>query len=111
MLPSICRTTITVIRPCEEDRRGSKVLSFDNPATFKISGCSLQHSTTNANFEDRANTETSAILYLPPDADIKFGDRVEYRNTVYEVAGQPMYYDSPSGRLDFVSVYLRDWRG
>lgn len=111
MLPSICRTTITVIRPTKEDRRGTEVLSFDNPTTFKIGGCSLQPSTTSANLEDRFNTDTSAILYAPPNADIRFGDRIEYRNAVYEVAGQPLYYDSPSGRLDFISVYLRDWRG
>lgn len=111
MLPSICRATITVIRPNKEERRGSQVLSFDNAKTFKIGGCSVQPSTTNADFEGRYNTSASAILYAPPNADIKFGDRIEYRNAVYEVNGQPLYHDSPTGRLDFISVYLNEWRG
>ena len=49
--------------------------------------------------------------YLPADADVKAGDRIEYAGEVYTINGAPRVWPSASGGLDHIQLNLERWSG
>lgn len=112
MLPSWFRQTVTRIRPGEKTSRGSVIPDWDNAASLAISGCSVQPSTTTLSQDGRVlGIEESFTLYMPPNADVIKGDRVEYNGEVYTVIGVPKPWISPTGNLNNKQVTLERWSG
>ena len=110
-LPSFCRDEITVVRAGVKDSRGVQIRDWDNATTHKITGCSVQPTSTESNYDIREGVVVRAKAYLPPDADIKAGDRVEWQDKVFAVDGQPLPINSPTGRLLHIKATLTDWEG
>ena len=112
MLPTWFRQTVTRIRPGEKTSRGSVIPDWDNTASLVVTGCSVQPSTTSLSQDGRVlGIEESFTLYMPPNADIIQGDRVEYNGEVYTVIGVPKPWISPTGNLSNKQVTLERWSG
>ena len=112
MLPSWFRQSVTRIRPGSRVSRGSTVPDWDNTETEVINGCSVQPSTTELSQDGRVlGIEESFTLYMPPDADVRQGDRIEYRGETFTVIGVPRPWFSPTGGLDNSQVKVERWSG
>jgi len=112
MLPSFCRSEITVKRANLVDKRGTTVADWTNPLTFTIQGCSVQPSTSTRDFDGRTlGISEEWTLYAPTGANLKAGDRVYWQGSVFEINGAPMPWESPTGRISHVFARLNEWRG
>ena len=49
--------------------------------------------------------------YVPKDADIIAGDRIEYKGKPYTINGEPRAWPSASGGLDHIQLNLMRWSG
>ena len=111
MLHNWCRDAVTIRRAQLTERRGSTVRDWTNYTEHTIRGCSVQPSSTSSN-EDRAEQVTDRWeLYAPPCADVKRGDRVVYKGTVYDIDGDPYTWKSPTGRTTHLHAHLIEWSG
>ncbi len=116
-LPSFCHAAVEVRRPFVRELRGTSVSDWTHATSHMVYGCSMQPVATSSNREARVNNvQYDARLYAPPGADIKAGDRVAmtargYRGVVFEVDGQPMAYESPSGAVSHQLVLLKRHKG
>lgn len=113
MLPtSICHDSVTVKRARLVDRRGSMVPDWTNPEESTLSGCSFQRRTTAQDRNGRVLQVTNgAVLYAPPNADIRAGDRIEFGSATYEVDGAPMPQRGATGALSHLEITLANWSG
>lgn len=111
----VCRwwtETVTVRRAGVKESRGASVPDWERSSVHEVRGCDVQPSTSTRDFEGRTTQVTDGfILYAPYGADIREGDRIEWRGTVYEIDGAPYPWRSPTGRLSFLQAKLVDWRG
>lgn len=111
-MPTFCNDTVTRWRAPLVDSRGTKIRDWQSAQPAKVAGCSVQPAGANATFgEQRNGAEYSAVLYMPPNADIEQGDRVEFDGFKYSIEGGPMMWRSPTGRVTHKVCTLRDWRG
>lgn len=116
-LPSFCNAVVEVKRPGTKYVRGTPVPDWTKATVRTVRGCSLQPTATSSFRESRVNNvECDARLYAPPGSDIRAGDHVAmtargYRGVVFEVDGEPMAYESPSGAVSHLLVLLRRYRG
>jgi len=84
---------------------------WDNPERLEISPCQLTpKSSTDAN--DRQFEGFSLIAEY--GTDIRNSDRIEWTDPLgnvatFEVAGAPMHFRSPSGRVSHVRASLEDY--
>lgn len=107
MLPSWFTQTVTRIRPGEKISRGTKVPDWDNVEKIEIRGCSVQPSSTSLSQDGRVlGIDDLFTLYMPPDADVREGDRVEYNGEEFTVSGVPGLWVSPTGRLSNKQITL-----
>lgn len=112
MLPSWFRQTVTRIRPGTKTSRGSSVPDWNNVSTLVISGCSVQPSGTTLTQDGRVlGISDSFTLYMPANADVREGDRVEFDGEIYAVIGVPKPWQSPTGNLNNKQVTLERWAG
>lgn len=114
MLPSWFRQSVKRIRPGEKTSRGTTVPDWDpdKVSTATISGCSVQPSTTTLSLDGRTlGISDSFTLYMPADADVKEGDRIEHGDEIYIVSGVPRPWVSASGGLDNMQVSIERWQG
>lgn len=112
MLPAFCAETVTITRPAYVDERGTLVPDWSNASSHDVDGASVQPaSTTEATGEPRFNAQLSATAWLPPDADVKKGDKLTWRGIVFSVYGLTMPWVSATGTLDHIVVQLRDYDG
>lgn len=112
MLHSWCTQAVTVHRAALVDARGSKVRDWNNAATHRIGGCSVQPAATGSDEFNRAEQSTNRwTLYAPPGTDVQRGDRVEFGGTMYEVDGTPYDWQSPTGRVSHRQANLVEWVG
>lgn len=112
MLPSWAKDTITRLRPGTRILRGSEVPDWSNPDSLDISGCTVQPSNTSLSQDGRVQGITEGCtVYVPPDADVQAGDRIQYGGNVYTIDGDPQIWHSPTGRTSNLQLRLERWRG
>ena len=112
MLPSWFRQEVMRIRPATRTSRGSTVPDWDNAIEEKITGCSVQPSSTTLSQDGRIlGISESFTLYMPMNADVKEGDRIRYGSDTYVVSGVPKPWVSATGALDNKQVTLERWEG
>ena len=112
MLPTFMRQSISRIRPGVKTLRGSEVPDWATATTLTITGCSVQPSGTSLSQDGRVLALTDGLTaYLPADADVKAGDRIEYAGEVYVINGAPRAWPSASGGLDHIILNLERWSG
>jgi len=110
-LPSFCRTSVTVKRPGTVTVRGVAVPDPDHETSTTISGVSVQFRATDMTLDQRNGVIIRAVVYLPPGADVKAGDKLVYNDVAYKVDGAPLPVESPTGRVSHVKALLVDWEG
>ena len=62
-------------------------------------------------FEAFSQTDDGLTAYIPANADVKAGDRIEYAGGVYTITGEPRVWPSATGGLDHVLLNLERWSG
>lgn len=100
-LPNYAQDTINVVRAGLKTVRGAEVQDWANPTRHRVGGCSVQpRATTGDEVADRAAHATeSCTVYLPLEADLKRGDRVEWDGDTWDVDGRVQTWRSPTGRV------------
>lgn len=98
------------------ESRGTVVPNWANAQRSVVSGCSVQLPTTSMELDGREQTALSGTLYAPPSASIRAGDRIEWTDFtgvahVLLVDGEPMPWQSPTGRITHVQARLAEWEG
>lgn len=111
MLPSWCGDSVTIQRPTLVNSRGTQVPNWSKPTETTVSGCSVQTGTTAEDRDGRTETELLGTAYLPPNTDVRAGDRIVFAGTTYVVQGEPMAWRSPTGRVSHVQARIAVWRG
>ena len=112
MLPGWCNQTVTVLRCPETTAYGRVERSWANPTRTDVAGCSVQPAASVTDWGDPARVrEIDAVLYAPPGADIREGDRISVDGRTYEVDGAPMAWASPTGAVSHVYCNLKAWSG
>ena len=112
MLPSFFRQSITRIRPGVKVLRGSEVPDWKNAVSLVIPGCSVQPSSTSLSQDGRVLAVADGMTaFLPPDADVQAGDRIEYGGNTYTINGEPRVWPSATGELDHIELNLQRWSG
>ena len=112
MVPSFARQTIIRIRPGVKTLRGSDVPDWANVTRAIIPGCSVQPAGTSLSQDGRVLAiQDGLTAYLPPDADVKAGDRIEYAGETYTINGEPRVWPSATGNLDNLQLNLQRWSG
>ena len=111
-LPSFFRQSITRIRPGTKVLRGSEVPDWTQATTATINACSVQPAGTSLSQDGRVLALTDGLTaYVPANADIQAGDRIEYGGEVYTINGAPRVWPSASGGLDHIQLSLERWSG
>ena len=109
---SFWRQSITRIRPGTKTERGSAVPDWKNTDRLTINGCSVQPAGTSLSQDGRVLGVTDGLTaYLPSDADVRGGDRIEYNGNIYSINGDPLIWPSATGGLDHIILNLTRWRG
>lgn len=116
MLPSWCRDAVTVVRPAATEQRGTVVPDWANAQRHSVTGCSVQVPTTSMALDGREQTALRGTLYAPPTASIRAGDRIEWTDFTgvahsFLVDGEPMPWQSPTGRVTHIQARLAEWEG
>lgn len=85
---------------------------WENTNKLTISGCSVQPTVTSLSQDGRVLGVISGLTaYLPPNADVKAGDRIEYMGKKYTINGDPLVWPSATGCLDHIQLNLERWNG
>ena len=112
MLPSFASQEITVVHPVwTTDARNVRKPDY-GPAAGRtpVPGCSVQPGASPELVTDgRDTTAIRWTVLAPPSIVVEATDAVEYRGRLYKVDGEPMVWDSPTGALDHVALFLIDW--
>lgn len=110
MLPSFCKTTVTIERAPYVESRGTQIRDWSNPESFTVSGCNLQPSSSDTSWTDTSQAVTiRARLWMPPATDVQADDRITVNGVQYAIAGAPQTWESPTGAVDHIEVALIDW--
>ena len=111
-LPSFCRDTVEVLRAPLVASRGTQERDWSQAVAHDVVGCSVQFGSTSTDRgEPRDAVSSSAVLYAPPGADVKAGDRVSCAHGEFSVEGEPMPRVSPTGAVSHVECSLARWEG
>ncbi|AYN57660.1 head-to-tail stopper [Arthrobacter phage Kepler] len=113
MLPSFATQQITVVRPAwVTDGRGVRKPDYgDAAARTVVPGCSVQPGASPELVQPGRTTATIRFTVLaPPSVVVESADGVEYRGRLYAVDGEPLPWESPTGALDHVGLFLIDWK-
>lgn len=113
MLPSFCKDTVIRIRPGTKDSRGSLIFDWSENKVDKkkISGCSVQPSSTSLSEDGRVlGISDMYTLFAPSDAEIESGDRIQFDSKIYTVEGDVRVQPS-AARLDHLEISLRRYHG
>ena len=111
MLPSFCNETIYRLRPGTKMERGSPVPDWSSPDRLRIDDCSVQPTATSTSMDGRIlGVSESLTAYLPEDADVKAGDRIEYRGSAYTIMGEPKFWKGVRN-LSNIQLNLQKWSG
>lgn len=110
----IGRKSITVLTAQKSLDPYSQALVDDwklTPSELPVTGCDVQPGTTQEYLLGRDGVLVAWTVFAPAGTPVTAYNRVRYKGTDYEVYGHPAEQDSPSGRLDYVEIVLKDWRG
>lgn len=111
-LLSFFNKTITRLRPGTITERGTAYPDWENVTELQINNCVMTWQGTSLSQDGRVmGISDSKMLYAPLDADIKEGDRIRYGSKVYEIDGDPMDWESPTGTLDHLEIPLKRYEG
>lgn len=111
MLPSFMRQDVIRLRPTIKTLRGSNVYDWGNPDRKLIHGCSVQPGMTELSQDGRVLGVTDGLTaYLPPTADVREGDRIEYGGKIYTIDGAPKVWVGAMN-LSHIQLTLRRWTG
>lgn len=113
-VPSFARDAVTVVRPGVKEIRGTQVQDWTNPTRIPLAGCSVQPANAGQTQVDEARVnrvEADIVIYAPPGADVKAGDRVEWNDDTWQVVGVPQAWASPTGRVSHTLVEAARWGG
>lgn len=111
-LPSFFTQSITRIRPGSKTLRGSTMPDWSVATSATISGCSVQPAGTSLSQDGRVLALTDGLTaYIPADADVDAGDRIQYAGETYTINGAPRVWPSASGGLDHIQLNLERWSG
>lgn len=111
MLPSFCKDTVTRIRPGTKESRGSIIPDWSTAKEKKIAGCSMQPASNSLSQDGRVlGLLDEYTLFLPPDADVKAGDRISYNGQLFEIDGE-VRIQPAALRLDHIELRLRRHAG
>lgn len=113
MLPSFATQEITVVDPVwTTDARNVRRPDYGAAAARRVvSGCSVQPGASPEMVPDGRATATIRFTVLaPPGTVVGQESAVEYRGRLYQVDGVPLVWDSPTGSLDHVALFLIDWK-
>ena len=111
MLPSFAKQMVTRIRPTVQTSRGSQIPDWSNPDRIVISGCSVQPASTDLSQDGRVlGILDGMTCYMPENADVLEGDRIEYEGIVYAIDGAPRVWPSV-GNLSHKQLRLVRWSG
>lgn len=111
MLPSFATQRVVRIRPTTKDVRGSRVPDWSNSDRKVISGCSVQPASTDLSQDGRVlGILDGMTCYMPENADVLEGDRIEYEGIIYTIDGAPRVWPS-AGNLAHKQLRLVRWSG
>ena len=111
-LPSWAKETVTRIRPGIKSSRGSDIPDWSKAITAEICGCSVQPAGTMLSQDGRVQgIQDGLTCYLPPEADVKAGDRIMYDGKTYTINGEPQLWKSPTGVVSNMQLTLERWSG
>jgi hypothetical protein len=106
--------TVTRIRPGVKIERGAEVPDW-SPGVIDIldiAHCHLQPATTSLSQDGRVlGISDGYTCYMPPDADVKAGDRIVYGGKTYIITGESRVWPSATGSLDHIMLNLMRWTG
>ena len=116
MLPSFAADAITVVLPATRASRGTTVPDWANAQRRRVTGCIVQLPATSMDLDGRAQTQLTGTVYAPSASDIRAGDRIEWvdrRGVTHHLAvnGEPMPWQSPTGRVSHVQARVSEWSG
>lgn len=112
MIPSFWRQTITRIRAGIKTLRGSDVPDWNVRDELDIQNCHVQPASTSLSQDGRIlGTSSGLTVYVPPNADIRAGDRIRFNGNVYTINGEPQVWPSATGGLDHLILNLERWQG
>lgn len=89
------QTVIRLRAPKVTDAYNNETYDWDNPDRLPVTDCSLQPSDTQEETTDRQTTLSLYRLYVLGEPDVLAVDRIEYKNIVYEVRGEPQKWPDP----------------
>ncbi|MFJ4168383.1 hypothetical protein ACIPY3_02620 [Paenarthrobacter sp. NPDC089714] len=113
MLPSFATQEIVVVAPAwTTDARNVRKPDYGEAATrTTVPGCSVQPGASPELVPDGRSTATIRWTVLaPPGTAVDERSAVEFRGRLYGVDGVPLVWDSPTGALDHVALFLIDWK-
>ena len=111
MLPSFCKQSIVVVRPGTKTSRGSTIPDWSTATRRTIDGCSVQPASTSLSMDGRVlGISEGWTAYLPEDADVQAGDRVEFGGETYAINGEPKRWTGAFTRSN-IQLNLVRWEG
>ena len=111
-LLSFFNKTVTRIRPGSITERGITYPDWDNTSELQIDNCVVTWQGTTLSQDGRImGISDTKMLYAPLDADFKAGDRIRYGTKTYEIDGDPMDWESPTGALNHFEIPLKRYEG
>jgi len=112
MLPNWASDTVTILRPAETTSRGSTIFDWARATQTTVNGCSVQPASTSLSQDGRVlGIADGWTAYIPPETDVKAGDRVAFNGDIYEINGEPRKWKSPSGKVTHIQLNLQRWSG
>ena len=109
------RESITILRAQTSTDPYSQAQTIDwslPPARTVVYGCTVEPGASTEYLINRDYVEVAFTVDAPKGTDVTALDRVEYNGTTYEVFTEPKIWNySPSGRLDYVEVMLKERKG
>lgn len=112
MLPSFMNMTIVRQRASVKTVRGSEVFDWSDTEDISISNCLVEPGGGSLTLDGRElGIMQGLTAILPPDSDVKAGDRIVYNGNTYEIDGEPKIFSLPTGTVTNMQLNLKRWAG
>lgn len=114
LLPKINGITISVSNPGDTNIDATGFTNVDYQPAFTVSGCVFNPGVSSSEFDSTHNhlLTKQPIIYVPPDAHIEAGAKIQILDSTYQVDGNPKYWVNPfDGSLVGIEVQLKEMEG